>query len=432
MIELCEIESIEPYGEAETYDLKVADNHNFFLANGILTHNSGKDSTTGMLMCNDIAHGRTVVIIDAKMEYPLSILCQQDPVLVNLLNRNGVAGRGYKVNLWVPYVYGMENNNHFQLLLKLHHPNLKVRPFRILKSTLISDDTANMTLQKSAMQAMASRGGKEKLGGQLAKYDKFKEEMGMLRLGLDDMSIWDEGCGWEYMDFDEMARNGEVNVITTYFMLGSKISTVSYMIGIVNELLTIGMGSHRLREKNEVFSIIIPEIQMLMPKRVRALENVVNTLQYSMLVGFLLMRSFDVRFRINLQNLSALLPDMYSQSRLFIGKTANPKDLNLLGLFNIKKELRVQFLNLATGDFVDVFRKRKFNMAPFFHKSREREFLAGVLQEFEANPAKFLFNTPHGLLSEILNYEHLGLRFPCCWLAEYAVGKGPYFSQTLD
>jgi len=36
------IVSIKKVGIRETYDLQVADNHNFFLANGILTHNSGK------------------------------------------------------------------------------------------------------------------------------------------------------------------------------------------------------------------------------------------------------------------------------------------------------------------------------------------------------------------------------------------------------
>ena len=37
-----EIMSIEEVGEMPTYDLKVLDNHNFFLGNGILSHNSGK------------------------------------------------------------------------------------------------------------------------------------------------------------------------------------------------------------------------------------------------------------------------------------------------------------------------------------------------------------------------------------------------------
>lgn len=37
------IKSIDYIGKRRTYDLKVVHNHNFFLANGILTHNSGKD-----------------------------------------------------------------------------------------------------------------------------------------------------------------------------------------------------------------------------------------------------------------------------------------------------------------------------------------------------------------------------------------------------
>lgn len=42
-IKPCKIKSIEQRSEQPTYDLKVADNYNFFLANGILSHNSGKD-----------------------------------------------------------------------------------------------------------------------------------------------------------------------------------------------------------------------------------------------------------------------------------------------------------------------------------------------------------------------------------------------------
>jgi hypothetical protein len=38
------IKSIENIGKDETFDLKVYPNHNFFLSNGILTHNSGKST----------------------------------------------------------------------------------------------------------------------------------------------------------------------------------------------------------------------------------------------------------------------------------------------------------------------------------------------------------------------------------------------------
>ena len=185
------------------------------------------------------------------------------------------------------------------------------------------------------------------------------------------------------------------------------------MIAIMNELLTIGMRTHNLPSKDQVFSIVVPEIQIIMPRKVRALENVVNTLQFAMIRGLLLMRSFGVRFRINLQNLSALHDDMLSQSRLYTGRTSNPKDLSKLTIFNISKEIRMQMLYLGTGDFVDIFKKQKFNVAPLFHKARENEYLIQVLRAYRDNPAKFLFETPHGFLSEIIDYKELGLEFPC-------------------
>jgi len=375
---------------------------------------SGKDSVTGYMVCNDLAHGRTVIIMDVKMEYGLAILGQGDPVLRRILVGHDLAGKGYKVNLWIPYTPGMEKNAHFKLLRENHHPNLRVRPFRIFKPSLISEDTANMSLQKSYMQSIVTNEKKGDLHGNIKKLNEVKEEMGKMRLAMDDDDIWEEGCGWEYIDFEEMTKNKEINVISTFFMLGQNITTtISFNIGILNELMTIGKSTHRLRGKDEVFSIVVPEVQIILPKGLKSMQNVVNTLQYSMLAGLLLMRSFGVRLRINLQNLSALLEDMLSQSRLFVGRTANPKDLAKLAIFNVKREERNQMLNLAVGNFRDIFKRKIFNVVPFFHKARENEYLARVLQEYRDNPAKFLFETPHGLLSEICNPEQIGLSFPC-------------------
>lgn len=383
---------------------------------GIITgaSGSGKDSTTGFLVCNDLANGRTPIILDVKMEYSLAALCQNDRVLANHLIANDLAGRGYMVNVWVPYVEGLNQKPHFKRLLQLHHPNIRIRPFRILKDELVSEDTANMSLQKSAMQSYSLKNGTSKLTGTSAVQNAYKEEMGRKKLGLDDQSMYTPGCGWEYVDFNEMTKNHEINIITTYFLLGQNIiSTVAYMIAIVNELLTIGMRTHHLPDKDHVFSIVVPELQIIMPKKVRALDNVVNTLQYAMIRGLLLMRSFGVRFRINLQNLSALHEDMLSQSRLFTGRTSNPKDLSRLSIFNIGKEFRRQMLYLQTGNFIDIFRRKKFNVVPYFHKARENEYLVRVLEDYKINPAGYLFETRNVLLSEIVNHEELGLRFPC-------------------
>lgn len=42
----CKIKSIKKLGISETYDLRSYPTENFFLANGILTHNSGKSVLT--------------------------------------------------------------------------------------------------------------------------------------------------------------------------------------------------------------------------------------------------------------------------------------------------------------------------------------------------------------------------------------------------
>jgi len=374
---------------------------------------SGKDAATAFCMNNDLKHNRTVIILDVKMEYPCSVFCQMDTVLANILIRNKMVGRGYKANLWVPYIIGLKENNHFQKLLASHHPNLRIRPFRILKRTLISEDTANMALAKSQLQSIATDKNRSKLIGQTRILNEFKEEMGKARLAFDDEDLWEEGCGWEYLDFDAMSLNREINVISTFFMMGQNvIASTSFMIGMLNELMTIGKGVHRQRTAHETFAIIIPEVQIIMPKGVKALEKVVNTLQYSMLVGLLLMRSFGVRLRINLQNLSALPPDMLSQSRIFAGRTWNPKDLSLLAKFGINPRDRQIMLKLKTGDFIDVAKKIRFNVVPFCHKARENEPFVKMLEEYKLDPSDFLFETGNGYLSEIVDYRQIGGRFP--------------------
>ena len=49
MLKAFKIASIEEVGDRDTYDLQVEDNNNFFLDNGILTHNSGKGTMTKLL-----------------------------------------------------------------------------------------------------------------------------------------------------------------------------------------------------------------------------------------------------------------------------------------------------------------------------------------------------------------------------------------------
>ena len=249
--------------------------------------------------------------------------------------------------------------------------------------------------------------------GQTRILNEFKEEMGKIKMAFDDEDLCEKGCGWEYIDFDAMSVNKEINVISTFFMMGQNVvAATSFMIGLLNEFLTIGKGIHRYRSPDETFAILIPEVQIIMPKRVRALENVVNTLQYSMLVGLLLMRSFGVRLRINLQNLSSLPADMLSQTKIYAGRTRNPKDLNMLNIFGIKKRDRLTFLRLKTGDFVDIDKRLKFSVVPFCHKARENEPFVKMLKHYKEDPSEYLFETKHGFLTEIIDLHKIGGRFP--------------------
>ena len=395
------IEYIEPLGYAKTYDLKVADNHNFFLANGILAHNSGKDSITTFVVNLDQSLNRTVICLDTKMEYPCAIFCQNDVVLRNLLLKNRLVGMGYKTVLWIPFVEGMERNAHFRELITYHHPNLEIRPFRILIESFTSEDSYNMSLSKTHLQAMAR---KDMLVGQSKMLNEAREEMGR-RMGFDDDNLHEDGCGWEYLDFEEITTNRKVNVISTFFMFKNTITATSYMIGLLNDFLSIGKSINRIRGPDELFTVVIPEVEIILPRGVKSLDQTVNTLKFSMRTGLKLMRSFGIRFRMNLQNLSALDPDMVSQSVPFAGRTWNPKDLNMLGIFGLSKKDRIMISRSRIGQFRDVIHGKDFSAIPFSHKAREMEYFVTMMRNYYRDPSLFLFETENYFLSEIIDYE---------------------------
>ena len=83
---------------------------------------------------------------------------------------------------------------------------------------------------------------------------------------------------------------------------------------------------------------------------------------------------------MNLQNLSSLDPDMVSQCVPFAGRTWNPKDLNLLGIFGLSKKERVLISRSSVGQFRHVIRSQDFSAVPFSHKARRD----GVLRRHDA------------------------------------------------
>ena len=366
---------------------------------------SGKDSLTLAIMDRDIEYGRTVVVLDKKMEYVSSIFCQNDVILRNILLRHGCVGRGYKVNLWIPYIEGLEKNNHFKMLLKCHHPNLQIRPYRILIENFVSEDSYNMALAKTQLQSMVK--DRTLLKGQSGQLNELKEQMARERLGFDDSDRWEEGCGWEYIDFEELTSNKQVNVITPFFMGKNSIAATSYMVGLTNEFLAIAMSINNVRNPNEIFTVIIPEVEILLPKGVKSLDDIVNTLRFSIRIGLKLLRSFGMRFRMNLQNLSSLDPDILSQSILYAGKTWNPKDLNILSIFGISREKRTQISRSRTGQFHDVIHKSIVDIVPFSHKAREREYFVLMMKQYYRDPSAYLFETPNYFLSEIVDIHHV-------------------------
>ncbi len=143
---------------------------------------SGKDALTIFIMNVDLMFNRTPIVLDLKMEYAHNIFCQRDTVLCNLLLKNDMVGQGYPVILWIPYIQGMEKNGHFRELLNYHHPNLEIRPFRIRVSDFASEDSYNLSLQKTYLQSSAD---KSKMIGQSKQINDIKDDIGR-RMGFDD------------------------------------------------------------------------------------------------------------------------------------------------------------------------------------------------------------------------------------------------------
>ena len=366
---------------------------------------SGKDVLTLFFMEIDLAYNRSVVVLDQKGEYTLSILGQNDVVLRNILIKNGLAGRGHRVVLWIPYVEGMEKFEAFQKLLRCHHPNLEIRPFRFFIDDFLSDDSYNMALAKTQFQSMAL--DDEDIGGSSGKSNEIKEKAAEKRMAIDREFKWFEGCGWEYIQLDELTRNKKVNVITTQFMSTNTVAATSFNIAIMNELLIISKGVNRIRRPDEVFTIIIPEIEVLLPRTVTTLKNAVDILGHSIKVTLQLMRYYDVRIRANLQNLSALDPGMVAQAYLFAGKTWNVKDLRMLRLFNVSQTKINAMADLPIGNFYKVPGNGQVSVIPFCHKAREREYIVPVLDNWMRDPSTYLFETKNYFLAEPMNYPEI-------------------------
>lgn len=367
---------------------------------------SGKDTIQQSLLEVDLRQGRTPIVFDVKLEYPAIIFPQRDPALVRILHDNRLLPVSHDVIVWVPFINGLEKNKHFKKLLKYKHPKLQVRPFRILEQDLKSDDTKNFALGMSKMQSFAKdEEDNSQLRGMAKTYKEFKESVAQKYMIFDKADRRPgpdkSACGWEYLDMEELTDNRKVNVVCFYFMIQHNTMTaISIMIALLNELLSIAM-----HEREQVFAIHIPELQIMLPKRIRQLEETVNTLLFRLTVGFLLMRSFYARARINLQNLSRLPEDLFSQSRLFIGGTRNPKDLQLLRYnFGFPDRWVNKIRDLPVGTFCDVQRygsKKLFSLAPRSHKAREREPFVKMLQEFNSHPEHFLYETPNYFITDL-------------------------------
>lgn len=371
---------------------------------------SGKDVICMSILDVDMEEKRTVIILDIKMEYPAVVFMQQDQILKDILDRRGIAPASYPVNLWLPYIEGMEKDKHFMNLLKYHHPHLKIRPFRILFKDIESQDTKTFALNLSSLQSFESEGMESELKGMPASLKKFREEAASRQMIFDDYNRWEQTSGWEYLDFNEITTNKQVNVISFYFMFRTNaIIAISTANGIMSELLSLGMKYHA---ESEIFCIYIPELQLIMPKGVKQLGQIADTLKFKLKSGLLLMRSFHARMRINLQNLSSLDPDMFSQSNLYIGRTTNPQDISLLQKYYKFNRIWVQQLfSLPVGKFIDLQKKgnkKLFMIVPRSNKAKEREHFIIKIKDFNENPSKFLYETENVYLSDLPEFVPSG------------------------
>lgn len=369
---------------------------------------SGKDTIMQSLMEVDLEQGRTPIIFDVKMEYPSSIFLQRDDKLIKILMDSNLLPTSHKIKLWIPYVAGLEKDKHFKRLLKYKHPNLEVIPFRILEEKLQSDDTKNFALGMTLLQSYAGKDAEtgQKLKGISKSILDYKTDIARKYMIFDSKNRRTDDCNWEYLDFDALTRNKCVNIISFYFMIkGNTMTAISIMIGIVNEFLSIAMN---YREKE--FSIFIPELQLMLPRRVKQLEDTVNTLIFRLTIGFLLLRSFFCRARINLQNLTRLPEDLFSQSRIFIGRTLNPKDLTLLKYnFGFTPKWVSEIRCLPIGTFLDVERhgnKKLFHLVPKSHKALEKEPFLKLLVEHNFHPENFLYETPCYFLTDLNIFDN--------------------------
>jgi hypothetical protein len=370
----------------------------------------GKDALFGAGIDTDVENGRTVFIFDTKTEYVGAAFTQNDPVLKNMLISRGLVGKSYNINIWVPYTESMAADASFNKLYQYPHPKVRIHPFRFLNKTMISTDSQTFAMGLTNLQHMAKQSrieGGDEIRGLSKQILDFKMKAAKRHLIFDDERRDKPGCNWEYINLQEVSRNNEINVISLSFLNKyDSASNLSIAIGLISELISLAMDD--TREDKEVFAIYIPEFRILQPKGVPSLEIQAKTLLHKLYTALLLMRSYNARIRINVQNLEDLPPGMWSQAKeKYIGKTENSKDLGTLSQYYGFDRQDLQLIrNLKTGYFIKLsasgrIQQRMFNVQPLSHKAREREGVYKLLKRFYEVPEAFLFETPHGLLTDL-------------------------------
>lgn len=367
----------------------------------------GKDGLSQVQLDIDMHEGITPIIFDVKREYPLLMFLQQDPLLAKKLREKWVLPISYKINYFIPYTSGLEKDKEFKKLLRIKHPKISVRPFRININDIQSYDTKTWMLQMTQSQALAKDEElKEKLSGISKKSQEFKESVGKKVLILDEYNMHKNKekpslDGWEYLNFEEVLSCQRINVFDFSFMFkDSNLVATSTGVGMLNEFL-----SRAMNPRKNMFSIYITEWQLWTPEGISQLEGQVKALKYRVSQGGFLMRSFYCRMRINLQNLNAINTNISSQYSIYLTRTENTKDLRILRQDYRVPEHHIQkIMNLRPGMYYDLSKRQFFTVTPKAHKARGQETLLKAYKTFRRNPENFLFYYEQCYMSDILEY----------------------------
>lgn len=342
---------------------------------------AGKDTLGFDIVVVDYYSKRNIIIFDVKGEY---IGCALPNIKLKFQKKMHLLPQGLPVTVWIPINKRILENKRFIEFLKLVHPNIDFRPFRILQEDLTSQDALDMAMQLSQLQAGAMAAGMKGYGPS-GGWLKHKQEIAEKVMFFDfKEGKWDN-C--EYIDFKEMFKNNRINIIDCSWALNvSTANAANTMVAILSEILSV---SQTVLKKTAIY---ILEIGVMAPEEASSrFQDVAGNVHTKIGQLARIARSASVRMRLISQKYSDYKVGTQANiGEIYCGRLAGKELDQVVSAYGLTPDQEYTIRNLRIGEFATL---RKWTVKSFpsppQYKPDEGETGYEILKQWHKDPLKF-------------------------------------------